>query len=128
MSLIPRTFYLDDFFDDFVPQKQNSMKCDIFEENGIYNVEIDIPGFSKEDITVETNNGYVTITAEKATEEENESRKYIRKERTYGRYQRSFNFGEIDEEQISAEFQNGILKLSIPKKTKVETKKVIDIK
>lgn len=128
MNLIPRNFYLDDFFDDFVPQRYNEMKCDIFEEDGTYNLEMDIPGFKKDDIKIECNNGFVTITAEKSSEDEEKSKKFIRRERTYGKYQRSFNFGDIEEDKIDAEFKDGILKIAIPKREKIDTKKAIEIK
>ncbi|HOZ89026.1 MAG TPA: Hsp20/alpha crystallin family protein [Bacilli bacterium] len=128
MNLIPKRFYLEDFFDDFVPQHYNDMKCDIFEENNAYNLILDIPGFRKEDINVEVNNGYVTITAERETNEEEKDKKFIRRERTYGKYQRSFNFGDIAEDKIDAEFKDGTLKIVLPKKEKIETKKAITIK
>ena len=131
MDLIPRKFYLDDIFDDFISTKrQQNMKCDIYEKNGIYNIEMDIPGYSKEDISLETKDGYLSIKAEKTNEinEENKNKNYIRRERTYGKYERRFYLGDLDEERIDAEFSNGVLKISIPKKQQVENKKVIEIK
>lgn len=129
MKLIPRDFYLDDIFDDFAPSKHNEMKCDIYEKDNKYHLEMDVPGFDKNDISVECNNGYVTITAEKKSEnnEEDEDKNFIRRERCYGKFQRSFNFGEIDEENIKAEFKNGTLKLCIPKMTVDKSKKLIQI-
>ena len=130
MSLMPRKYYLEDFFDDFVTQKDNSiMKCDIYESNGNYNIEMDIPGYNKEDITIECEDGILTISAEKnnESEEKDENKKYIRRERVYGKVSRTFNFSDIDEEGISAEFVNGILKVMVPKTTKKETKRVIEI-
>ncbi len=131
MDLIPRKFYLDDIFDDFISTKrEQNMKCDIYEKNGIYNIEMDIPGYSKEDISLETKDGYLSIKAEKTNEinEENKNKNYIRRERTYGKYERSFYLGDLDEERIDAEFSNGVLKITIPKKEQVENKKVIEIK
>ncbi len=129
MKLIPRDFYLDDIFDDFAPSKHNEMRCDIYEKDNKYHLEMDVPGFDKNDISVECNNGYVTITAEKKSEnnEEDEDKNFIRRERCYGKFQRSFNFGEIDEENIKAEFKNGTLKLCIPKMTVDKSKKLIQI-
>ncbi len=125
MSLIPRSFYLDNPFDSL---KSNEFKCDIYEKDNIYHVEMDIPGFDKKDIKIECNDGYLTITAEKEEkEEEDESKKYIRRERVYGKYQRTFSFGDIEEDAIKAEFQNGMLKLTIPKAEVKETKKIINI-
>ena len=129
INLIPRGFYLDDILDDMGKSVSTQMmKCDVYEKDGLYNIEMDIPGFNKEDIKIECNEGVLTITAEKAEEEEHdESKKYIRKERDYNKTSRSFSFADIDEDAIKAEFKNGTLLLTIPKKEKVETKKVINI-
>ncbi len=130
MSLIPRSFYLDDIFEDFGrPVKLHDMKCDIYEEDGNYNIEMDIPGYDKKDISLECEDGLLTITAEKnsETEEKDETKRYIRRERISGKVTRSFNFTDIDEENIRAEFNNGILKVIVPKSTKKETKKIIEI-
>ena len=129
INLIPRGFYLDDILDDMGKSVSTQMmKCDVYEKDGLYNIEMDIPGFNKEDIKIECNEGVLTITAEKDEEEENdESKKYIRKERVYNKTSRSFSFADIDEDAIKAEFKNGTLLLTIPKKEKIETKKVINI-
>lgn len=133
MSLIPRSFYLDDILDDVsrlaTRRDITSMKCDVYEENGNYNIEMDIPGYDKKDISIECNDGVLTITAEKNTEfnSESESKKYIRRERVYGKITRSFSFSDIDEENISADFRNGTLTVIIPKSRKQESKRVIEI-
>ena len=130
MSLIPRNFYLDDIFDDLGrAPRVNDMKCDVYEKNGNYNIELDIPGYNKEDIKIECEDGILSITAEKnrETNEEDSDKKYIRRERVYGKISRTFSFSDIDEDAISAEFNNGILKITIPKTQKVESKKVIEI-
>lgn len=129
MNIIPRKFYLDDLFDNFLEGDANKLKCDIYEKNNIYFIEVDIPGFTKEDIKLECNNGNLTIIAEKSSEKDDvEDKKYIRRERVYGKYSRNFYLGEIDEANITAEFTNGILKVSIPKQEEKETKKLIEIK
>lgn len=131
MDLMPRKFYLDDIFDDFIStRKEQPMKCDIYEKDGNYHIEMDIPGFKKDEISVETKDGYLTIKAEKNNEvnEEDEKKNYIRRERTYGKYERSFYLGDLDEDRIDAKFENGMLKLTVPKKEEVDTKKVIEIK
>lgn len=128
---MPRKFYLDDIFDDFISsRKEQYMKCDIYEKDGKYHIEMDIPGFKKEEISVETKDGYLTITAEKKDEvnEDDKEKNYIRRERTYGKYQRSFYLGDLDEEKIDASFENGMLKIEVPKKEEVDSKKVIEIK
>ena len=91
---------------------------------------MDVPGFSKEDISVEAKDGYLTISAEKNNEvnEEDEKKNYIRRERVYGKYERSFYVGDLDQDKIDAEFNNGCLKITVPKKEEVENKKVIEIK
>lgn len=131
MNLIPRKYYLDDFFDNFltVPEESN-MKCDIYEKEGNYYIEMDIPGFDKKDIKVECNKGYLTITAEKEQkeEEENEEKKYIRRERVYGKYKREFYLGDVQMENIDAEFKDGILKIMVPRKEEVSSKTSIEIK
>ena len=131
MDLMPRKLYLDDIFDDFIStRKEQPMKCDIYEKDGNYHIEMDIPGFKKDEISVETKDGYLTIKAEKNNEvnEEDEKKNYIRRERTYGKYERSFYLGDLDEDKIDAKFENGMLKLTVPKKEEVDTKKVIEIK
>ena len=138
MALIPRLMpnYLDGVFDDFfTPMKGDDfskMKCDIYEKNGIYTMEMDIPGFNKEDVKIEVDdNDYLTITAEKTSESDSsdDGKNYVRKERCYGKYQRSFYVGDIDKENIDASFENGILKVTMPKKEEEKSsKKTIEVK
>lgn len=128
MDLMPRKFYLDDMFDDFLSAKSTGMKCDIYEKDGCYHVEMDTPGFSKDDLSISMDNGYLTITAEKSHEDNDDSKNYIRRERSYGKYERSFYLGEVDEENIDATFKDGVLKLSIPKADENKSKRVIEIK
>ena len=137
MALIPRLMpnYLDGVFDDFFTPTRNDdfsrMKCDIYEKDGIYTMEMDIPGFDKKDVNIEVDdNDYLTVTVEKTNneEEENEERNYVRKERSYGKYQRSFYVGDIDKDNIEASFENGILKVKMPKKEEEKSsKKTIEI-
>lgn len=130
MDLFPRKVYLDDIFDDFLSTKKDqNMKCDIFEKKGNYYIEMDIPGFDKKDISIEVKDNYLTITAIKNSEvnDEDSERNYIRRERIYGKYERSFYVGDLDEEKINAEFVNGTLKIVVPKKEKIENKRVIEI-
>ena len=113
---------------------KNMMKTDIREHEAGYELDIDLPGFKKDEITVDLENGYLTISAEKGLdkdEKEKESGRYIRKERYAGACSRSFYVGEdITEEDIKAEFKHGLLKLFVPKKEAkpaVEQKKTISI-
>ena len=134
--LVPNKLYLDDVFDDFmfptVKDDFGKMKCDIYEKDDAYHLEMDVPGFDKKDVQIEIDdNDYLTITAEKSSEnnEEDDDKNYIRKERNYGKYQRSFYVGGIDKDNIQANFENGILKISMPKKEEEKSsKKTIEIK
>lgn len=125
--MLPSRMFFDSLLDDYEDSRfKKSMKCDIFEKDGNYNVVMDIPGFKKEDINIECDNGVIKISCEKKEEEnEEDDKKYIRKERVYEKCERSFNFGDIKEAEIEAEFTDGTLKLVIPKQEKVDTKKVL---
>lgn len=125
MRLLPSSFYLDDMFDDII-QKKSNMQCDIYEQDNQYIIEIDIPGFEKENINIDVNNEYLTVTAEKE-ESFDENKKYIRQERKFGKYQRSFYLGDLDAENVAAHFNNGILKINIPKKEMLDKKRTIEI-
>ena len=123
MLLVPRrnSFDLfDDFFeDDFFPRKErNLMKTDIKEKKDKFLVDIDLPGFEKENINISLENGYLNIEAKVDDKKENDDdEKIVRKERFYGECSRSFYVGDqIKEEDIKAEFKNGILKIEVPKK------------
>ena len=128
--MLPSRIFFDSLLDDYEDSRfKKSMKCDIFEKDGNYNVVMDIPGFKKEDINIECDNGVIKISCEQKEEEnEEDDKKYIRKERVYEKCERSFNFGDIKEDEIEAEFTDGTLKLVIPKQEKVDTKKSIEIK
>ena len=127
MMLVPRRNnfdIFDDFFDEgFFPKKErNLMKTDIREKKDKYVVDIDLPGFEKENISLSLDNGYLNISAKTEKEENNEDEeRFVRQERFYGECSRSFYVGEdITEEDIHAKFNNGILKIEIPKKEKQE--------
>lgn len=128
MEIIPRKFYLDDLFDNFMTTREESMKCDIYEEGGKYHIEMDVPGFDKKDISLEVKNGYLNVIAHKKHEENIKEKNYIRKERSYGKFQRSFYVEDLDEEKIEASFNNGTLTVVIPKKEAETNKKFIEIK
>lgn len=128
MEIIPRKFYLDDIFDNFVTTNRNDMKCDIYEKEGNYHIEMDIPGYNKNDISIEVKDGYLTVTAEKKEEDNVEEKNYIKRERVYGKYQRSFYLGDLDTDNVDASFNDGTLKIVVPKKEVIENKKTIEIK
>ena len=111
---------------------KNMMKTDIREHEEGYELDIDLPGFKKDEINVQLDNGYLTISAAKGLDKDEQDKKgkYIRKERYAGAMQRSFYVGDaVTQEDVKAKFEDGILRLSIPKKDAkaVETKKTIAI-
>ena len=142
-SIFGENLFDDDWFDfdrDFWGRKnplygknaKNTMKTDIREHDTGYELDVDLPGFKKDEINIELENGYLTISAAKGLDKDEQDKKgkYIRKERYAGAMQRSFYVGDaVTEEDVKAKFEDGILKLSIPKKDakEVETKKTIAI-
>ncbi len=121
------------FADPFFGEKENKiMKTDLKEKDGKYMLEIDVPGYDKEDIKIELNEGYLTVSAEKNEEKEDKDKqaKYLKRERFTGMCSRSYYVGEsLKEEDIKASFKNGILSIEFPKEVekKVEEKKYIPI-
>ena len=123
MNLVPKFMFDDNLFDDFMfpnikGNQFSNMRCDIYEKDGNICLEMDIPGFNKEDINIEIdNNDYLIITAEKnSSSEDADDKNYIRRERIYGKVQRSFYLDNVDKESIEATFENGILKINMSKK------------
>ncbi len=134
--LVPELFtenLFDDWFDDFGLEKEmnrlnrrlygkragREMLTDVREHDDHYDLEIDLPGFKKEDITVELENGYLTVTANKGHDQEEKDKKgtIIRQERYSGTMSRSFYLGEnYRTEDIRASFEGGVLTLNVPKK------------
>ena len=140
-SIFGRNF-VDDVFDDFFGApfwgstgsvNTATMSTDITENEGEYQVEMDLPGFAKEDVHAELKDGYLTISAQHSQnkEEKKDDGRVIRRERYQGLCQRSFYVGDaVTEEDIKAKFKDGVLTLMIPKKEKqpeVEQKKYIAI-
>ena len=144
MKLVPRNNNLgfslfDNMFDDmfrdpFFTSSNTTklMKTDIQEKGDKYILDMDLPGYDKEDIKAQLKDGYLTITAQKNTSNEDKDEKgnYIRRERYCGKCSRSFYVGDsIKEEDIKANFNNGILELTFPKEVeqKAEEMKYITI-
>ena len=110
---------MEEFEKHFFGNSQlESFKTDIKDNGKDFVVEMDLPGFKKEDIKVDIEGGVMTISAERHSDYEDEDKKknYIRKERSYGTYKRSFDISEIDESGITASYEDGLLKLILPKK------------
>ena len=126
----------DSFFGDRNPlygkHTKNMMKTDIRETGEGYELDIDLPGFKKDEINAELKDGYLTISAAKGLDKDEKDKegKYIRRERYSGAMSRSFYVGDnLTEEDIKAKYEDGILKLSVPKKEvkAVDQKKYIAI-
>ncbi len=124
---------MDDFDDDFFGKRnpvfgrhaKNLMKTDIKDQKDHYELDVDLPGCKKEDITLTLSDGYLNIAAQKGLgkEEKDKEGKLIRQERYAGSMARSFYVGEdVKEEDIGAKFENGVLRVSVPKK---EEKKAV---
>jgi HSP20 family molecular chaperone IbpA len=134
--LMPSIFgenLFDDFFGDFGRPMRSAvnfgnaassiMKTDVKETDAGYEIDIDLPGYKKEDVKAELNEGYLTINASTQTsnDEKNSEGKYVRRERYSGTCSRSFYVGEnVTQEEIKAKFEDGILKLFVPKKEEKE--------
>lgn len=138
MMMIPRKrndfdLFEDMFSDPFFERKESRlMKTDIKEKKDKYIIDVDLPGYEKENIDIEIENGYLKVTAKatKDVDESDEDEKYIHKERFYGECSRSFYVGnDVKEEDIKASFKNGILTLCVPKEEqkKLEERKKIQI-
>ncbi len=132
MPSILRDDLFDNFFDGFMfpevknqrpvaRQSFNPMRTDVRELEGSFELDIDLPGYKKEDVELELKEGYLTIRASQKSEtKEEKDGKYIRQERFYGSASRSFYVGEeVTENDITARFREGILSVNIPKKEPV---------
>lgn len=140
MMMMPRNNFGFDLFDEmfkdpFFSRRENQnavMKTDIREKDGDYLMDIDLPGFSKDDISAELHDGYMTVTAKKeeSNDEKDDKGNYIHRERYTGSCSRRFYVGDISEADIKASFKDGTLHLEIPKeepKKLEEQKKLISI-
>lgn len=128
----------DDFFSDpfgmmnvhghdplYGKHAKNLMKTDVRETEDTYEVDVDLPGFKKDELSVELKDGYLTISAAKGLDKDEQDKKgkYIRQERYAGACSRSFYVGDVKPEEVSAKYEDGILKLTMPKQVKREQPK-----
>ena len=144
--MLPSVFgenLFDDFFDDafeknffggrnplYGKNAKNLMKTDVKETDSAYVVDIDLPGFQKDEVNVELHDGYLTVTAAKGLDkdEKGEDGHYLRRERYAGSCSRSFYVGEdVEPEEVSAKFEDGILTISVPKAAKKQLPKQTSI-
>ena len=139
-NLFDDMFDFDDFDKEFNrmmrplygKHAQNMMKTDVRETDNSYELDIDLPGFKKDEIKVELDNGYLSISAAKGLDKDEEKKdgKYIRRERYAGSMNRTFYVGsQLTQQDIQAKFEDGILKISVPKKDvqQIEQNKYIAI-
>ena len=121
----------DEFFDDdfmrfpawggrnplYGKRARNLMKTDVRETDGSYELDVDLPGFKKDEIAVELQDGYLSIRAAKGLDKDEKDKegKYIRQERYAGACSRSFYVGDVEPGQVSAKYEDGILRISLPK-------------
>ena len=126
----------DDFFsDDFMnfpawsgrsplygKHAKNLMKTDVRETDSSYELDVDLPGFKKDETSVDLKDGYLTISAAKGLDKDEQDKKgkYIRQERYAGAMSRGFYVGDVEPDQVSAKYEDGILKISLPKQAKKE--------
>ena len=126
----------DDFFDDsfnmfpvwsgrnplYGKHAKNLMKTDVRETENSYEVDIDLPGFKKDEISLDLKEGYLTIQAAKGLDKDEKDKqgKYIRQERYAGACSRSFYVGDVEPDQVSAKYESGVLRVSLPKQAKKE--------
>lgn len=138
--LMPSIFgenLFDSFFNDFAKVGRTEvpkvMKTDIREDEKGFELDIELPGFRREDVSAELKDGYLTIAGKtsSSSDEKDDAGRFIRRERYQGSCSRSFFVGdELEQEDIKAKFENGILKVFVPKKEpkpQVETRKMIQI-
>lgn len=127
----PLSFF-DGWFDDFMPmfsrkemKEFNSiMKTDVKETEKDYILDVDLPGFKKEDVNLNLENGYLTISAKREHKVDSENRKenFVRRERSFGQFSRSFYVGDVEQDEIEAHLENGILTIKLPKEEEKKAK------
>jgi len=106
---------MEEFERHFFGHQTPAMRTDIRETENAYILEADLPGFTREDVHAEVKNGYLTIRAEHKSETEDKKENYLRRERSYGSFSRTFDLEGIDADAITASFKDGVLTLELPK-------------
>ena len=126
--------FRDNFFSGKNPlygkHAKNIMKTDVRETDKGYELDVDLPGFKKDEVQVQLKDGYLTISAAKGLDKDEQDKKgnYIRRERYAGSTSRSFYVGDgVKNDEVHAKFENGVLKLSIPKESSTRKSKLINI-
>lgn len=124
-----RDSLFDNIFFPYEHKENNMMKTDVKENENDYELQVEVPGVNKENISIDYENGYVTIAAKtnKSKDEKDKEGNYIRRERYSGSYSRSYYVGDVDRESIKAKLDNGVLSIIVPKAKAEEQKKAIAI-
>ena len=113
----------------FFGRQAPTFKTDIIDKGESYLLEAELPGFSRDDISAELKDGSLILRAEKRSDEKGDASGYVRRERSYGSFVRSFDLSGIDQSSITAEYKDGILSINLPKeKVVVEEAKRLEIK
>lgn len=120
---------IDDFFNDSFSSRlvNSNFKLDIKDQAEQYVIEAEVPGYNRDEISLDVEKGLLTISVKKEQENQEENNNYVHRERTISSMTRRIALGDVDEEQLTAKLENGILEIIVPKKPKIETKKTINI-
>lgn len=123
-------FFSDEFLTPFtsINSAHRSFRVDVQETENSYLVEADLPGVKKGDINIAYENNYLTISAKREENREERKDNYIRQERSAGQFRRTFYIDDIDPDRIDASFQDGVLKINLPKTHPGNDKKIIEIR
>ncbi|MDP3442186.1 MAG: Hsp20 family protein [Ignavibacteria bacterium] len=126
----PTASILDDFFNDefFLPSFNSNSHLDVYQEDNKYVVEVDLPGYKKEEINMSFNNDLLTIKAEHKEEKKEDTKKYIYRSRSQSMFTRQIRFNNIDHSTIDAKFEEGVLKVILPIRGESEVVKRIEVR
>ncbi|MHC6178746.1 heat shock protein Hsp18 [Clostridium sp. JNZ X4-2] len=121
-----KSFFNNDFSPVGINAFGKDFKVDLKENDNSYVVEADLPGVNKDAVNLSFENNYLTISAKRQDSKEDKKEDFVRRERSYGEFQRSFYIDNVDDKNISASFKDGVLKVDLPKseKHKKESKKI----
>jgi|SRR5690554_6106939 len=121
---------LDDFFNDdfFFPRLSVQTNVDVYQQDNDYFVEVDLPGYKKEEISVEFNDDVLTIKAEHNEEEEKSEKKYFYRSRKCSEFMRQIRFSDINQENVDAQFNDGVLRVKLPIQEHQEVVNKIEVK
>jgi len=127
----PNNTLLDDFFEDefFMPQSKFGYHIDVYQESNNFVVEVELPGFKRDEINVSFNNDLLTIKAEHKEEVNKDDKKHVYRSRSYSSYMKQIRFSNIDHNSIDASFTDGVLKVKMPSKGEASVnEKQIEVK